>query len=147
MKSADAVETVGLAELMRSVSCAGRCAAGRLDQRHAVVARIDRADGARAQRLRLQRHHARAEPAEAADAVADMAADVEGEIARPHEARVQRIHRRIARRIAVVDVERAAQRGERRDRRADGIAQIASGGRRSIIRTYGAVFANIRASS
>ena len=78
-----------------------------------LIARVDRADRARAQRLRLQRHHARAETAKAADAVADVAADVEGEIAGADEAGIQRIHRRIARRIAVVDIERPAQRCER----------------------------------
>ena len=48
-----------------------------------------------------------------ADAVAHVAADVEGEIAGAHEARIERIHRRIACSIAVVDVERAGERGER----------------------------------
>ena len=111
-KSREAVVTVGLAELTRSVTVPALLPAGRLEQRHAVVAGIDRPDGARAQRLRLQRHHARAEPAEAAGAVADMGADVEGEVARAQEAGVQRIHRRIPRRVAIVDVERATQRGE-----------------------------------
>ena len=70
--SAEAVETVGLAELIAQRQRAGALAAGRLDQRHAVVAGVDRPDRARAQRLRLQRHHPRAEAAEAADAVADV---------------------------------------------------------------------------
>ena len=47
-------------------------------------------------------------------AIADMGADVEGEIAGAHEAGVERIHRRVALRVAVVHVERAAQGCESR---------------------------------
>ena len=114
MKSAEAVDTVGLAELIRSVSLPDGRAARRFNQRHVGITGIDLADGTRAQRLRFQRDHARTEPAKTADAVADVGADVESKVARPDEAGVERIHRRIARRIAVVHNQRTPQRCERR---------------------------------
>ena len=54
----------------------------RRDARHAGIAAEEQAQQAREARLRLDRHHAGADAAEARRAVADMRADVEGEIAR-----------------------------------------------------------------
>src|SRR5262249_30039192 len=88
-------------------------AARGLDEPHAAVATVEDADRARAERLRLQRHHTGTEPTEAADAIADVRADVVRQGAGRHEARIERIHRGIAGRVAVVDVERTAQWGER----------------------------------
>ena len=110
--SSEAVVTVGLRELMCSVSVPACGAAGGLDQGDLAVAGIDGADRTRAQRLRLERDDPRANAAEAADAVADMAADVEGELAGLEEARIERVHGGVARRVAVVDVAASA-----RDRR------------------------------
>ena len=62
--------------------------AGRLEQRHALVAAMDRPYCTRAQRLRLQRYHARSKTPEAPRPVADVGADVEGEVAGAQEARV-----------------------------------------------------------
>ena len=62
------------------------------------IAAMDQAQGAGRARLRLERDDARAEPAEGRDAVADMGADVEGEVAGLQEARIERVHRAVARR-------------------------------------------------
>ena len=88
MKSRDAVETVGLSALIISSIVAGAAA----DRR-----RLDRDVGDRGRRaacsvlhqggLRLDRDDARAEPAERGDAVADMGADIEHQIARAARSR------------------------------------------------------------
>ena len=46
--------------------------------------------------LRLERDHPRAEAAEGGDAVADMGADVEGEIAGATKRRIERVHGAVA---------------------------------------------------
>ena len=74
-----------------------------------LVGGVERADDAGAIGLRLEGDDAGAAAAERADAVADVGADVEGELAGLHEAGVERVHGRVARGIAVVDVERAAE--------------------------------------
>ena len=58
-------------------------------------------------RLRLDRDHARAEAAEGGDAVADMRADVEDEIAGRDEAAVEPVHGGAVRAVAVIDAQRA----------------------------------------
>ena len=61
--------------------------AGGHDEGDTRIAKIESADDLGTERLRLQRHHPRAEPTEGADAVADVAADVEGEAAIPTKRR------------------------------------------------------------
>jgi hypothetical protein len=56
--------------------------------------------------LRLDRDDVRAEPTPRADAVADVGAEIEAEVARPDQPRVERVHDREAPRPAVVDRER-----------------------------------------
>src|SRR5262245_20250192 len=63
----------------------------RLDDDRAVAA-IEQAQGFDQRRLRLDRDDARAEAAERRDAVTDMGADVEDEIARPDETAIQPVH-------------------------------------------------------
>ncbi len=63
---------------------------------HLRIAAEQQPQQPRQPRLRLHRHHARAEAAEAGGAVADMGADVEGEIALRQEAGVEAIERRAA---------------------------------------------------
>ena len=110
MKSAEAVDTVGFAELICSVSLPEVAPHAEFHQRHIPIARVDGADRLGAQRLRFQRHHAHAKAAKTADAITHVGADVERERARTDEAAIKRIHHRIARRIAVIDVERTAER-------------------------------------
>jgi len=88
-------------------------AARGLDQLHVAVGAVERADHARAVRLGLESDDASAQPAEGRDAVADVGADVEGEIAGPDKASVQPVHRRLARGIAVVDLQRTPERRKR----------------------------------
>ena len=54
---------------------------GGAQQRHIGVAAMDQAQRPHGTRLRLQRHHLRAEPAKARDPVAHMGTDIEDEVA------------------------------------------------------------------
>ena len=79
--ASEAVDTVGLSTLSLSSSVPVAAAdRDRLDRDRAIAAvkQLQRPDQ---RRLRLDRHHARAEPAKDGDTVADMGADVEHEIA------------------------------------------------------------------
>ncbi len=58
-------------------------------------------------RLRLDRYHARAEPAKDGDTVADMCADIEHEVAGVHETAIEPIHGRATFAVAVIQAERA----------------------------------------
>src|SRR5580704_17138080 len=95
------------------------------NDRHRVVAAVDEAQRSRQGRLRLDRDDPRAESAERSDAVADMAADIEHEIAACDEAPVMAIERRAPRTIAIID----AQRPQHAPRRADGVKHHGSSGR------------------
>ena len=94
-------------------------------QLHPAGGGVEHADHARAVRLGLEGNDAGAQPAEGCDAVSDVGADIESEIAGPDEAPVQPVHRRRAGGIAVVDLQRAPERRqpglrlERRDRIPD----------------------------
>src|SRR6185369_16723862 len=55
--------------------------------------------------LRFRRHNLRAQPPERGDAITDMRADVEYEIAGSNEAAIEPIHGRGARSIAIIDTE------------------------------------------
>src|SRR6516225_2027193 len=57
-------------------------------------------------RLRLDRHHARAQVAQDGDAVAHMRANIEDKIARRHEPAVKTLHRRTARAVAIINPQR-----------------------------------------
>src|SRR5215472_9177891 len=86
-------------ELEHSRAAADR---DRLDRDRAVAAvkefqRLDQ------RRLRLDRHHARAQAAQDGDAVADMRTDIEDEVARRHEPAVKTLHRRTVRSAAVTN--------------------------------------------
>ena len=74
---------------------------------HRAVAAEQEAQRRRERRLRLRHHDARAEPAKRGDAVADMAADVEHEVAAPDIAGIDRIERGAAVPPAVIDAQRA----------------------------------------
>ena len=80
---------------------------------HVVLAAVKQPQDPHQSRLRLDRDHARAEAAEARDAVADMRADIEGEIAGMDELAIEPVHRRAARRGRR---NRCAASGERRAR-------------------------------
>ncbi len=72
---------------------------------------MDQPDRTRRAGLRLQRHDARAEPAEGRDPVADMRADIEGEIAGLQELRhTARPSPALRAGIAMIDPQRARQR-------------------------------------
>ena len=62
----------------------------RRDERDRRIAAVDEAQDPGRARLRLERDDAGAEAPEGRDAVADMGADVEGEIAGLQEARIER---------------------------------------------------------
>ncbi len=92
MKRCEAVETVGLARLTCSVTSPGRSLTARLNERHLRIAAIAQLQPAEGGGLRLDGDDARAERAESADAVADMRADVEDQIAVGDELPVERDH-------------------------------------------------------
>src|SRR4051812_19020804 len=100
MKSGDAVETVGLALLTWSVSVPSVAPAAACSRIRGVAA-VDQPDRPRRPGLRLEGDDAGAEAAEGGDAVADMGADVEGEIAGFDEAAIERVHGAVADRIAI----------------------------------------------
>ena len=80
-KAADTVEMVGLSTLMRR-SARPMDEPTRTGFDHDIaLAAVEQAQDPHQSRLRLDRDHARTEAAEACDAVADMRADVEGEVA------------------------------------------------------------------
>ena len=83
-------------------------AAGGLDQRDLRVAAMDQPQRTRRPRLRFERDHMRTKPTEAGDAVADMRADVEGEVAPLQKPAVESVHRRMAGLVAVIDPKRPA---------------------------------------
>ena len=113
-KSADAVETVGLAELIRSVKLPGLSpqAASTTSRRHrrhrcARIACAHRGCGSSATTRAPSR---RKLPMRSPTWLPMSKARSPG----LQKAPVERVHRRIARSIAVVDIQGAAQRGERR---------------------------------
>ena len=57
--------------------------------------------------LRLDRDHTRAKAAEAGDPVADMGANVEGQIARAQEPGMQAVHGQLTGAITMIDTQRA----------------------------------------
>src|SRR5215207_3804061 len=75
--------------------------------RHAAVAAVQKLERSHQGRLGLHCDHPRAEPAEAGDAIADMRADVENEIAGPDELGIEPIHGSAASPIAVIDAQGA----------------------------------------
>ena len=82
MNASEAVETVGLSMLIFMLDRAGAAADRRgLDRRRRCRDAIEQLQRPHQRRLRLDRDDARAEPAERGDAVADMGADIEHEIA------------------------------------------------------------------
>ena len=83
---------------------------GGLQQDHRGVAAVDQPDRPRRPGLRLEGDDTGAEAAEGGDAVADMGADVEGEIAGFDETGIERVHGAVADGIAIVDLERAPDR-------------------------------------
>ena len=79
-----------------------------IDDGHLRVAAVQAVQHADQHRLRFDRHHAAAETSETGDTVADMAADVEGEIAGGQELAVQEVHPALPAAVAqAVDPERA----------------------------------------
>ena len=76
----------------------------RLDRNRAIAA-VDKLQRRDQRRLRLDRDHPCTEPAKGGDAVADMGADVEHQIARPHELAIEAVHRGAALAVAVIDPE------------------------------------------
>ena len=89
------------------VGRAGGAAHRRRLNRNIATAPVKQPEHRDQRRLRLDRDHPRAEPPERGDAVADMGADIEHQIAGSHEAAIEPVHRRGARAIAVVDAKRA----------------------------------------
>src|SRR5712691_886476 len=78
----------------------------RLDH-HRSIAAVQQLQGFHEQRLRLDGDDARAEPPECGDAVADVRADVEHQIAGLDESCIEAIHRGVALPAAVIDAQRA----------------------------------------
>jgi hypothetical protein len=101
MNASETVDTVGLSTLSRrSIKPAARPTAT------ASIATVDELERPYQCRLRLDGDHARPKSAEGADAIADMGADVEDEIARPDECAVEAVHGSAPPRIAVIDPQR-----------------------------------------
>src|SRR5215211_9299585 len=75
--------------------------------RHGRVAPVEERQDLHQRRLRLDRHHARAEPLKYRGAVADMSADIEYEIAGLHELGVELLHGGAAAPVAIVDAQGA----------------------------------------
>ena len=103
-------------EFNRSLAGADR---DRLDRDRAIAAveELERPDQGR---LRLDRDHPGAEPAECGNAVADMRADVEHQIAALDEAAIEPVHGGAALAVAVIDPQRA-------DDASDGPPRLAHG--------------------
>src|SRR5262249_47262730 len=78
-------------------------------------------------RLRLHRHHMRAEPTEASGANTDMRADIEDEIAGSHQFAVEAIHRRSVRAVAIIHAKRTRDAQEPATSDAPGIVPGAHG--------------------
>src|SRR6516165_4896099 len=99
--ASEAVETVGLSTLRlnSSIPALRPIATGTM----ATAKEFQRLDQ---RRLRLDRHHARAQVAQDGDAVAHMRANIEDKIARRHEPAVKTLHRRTARAVAVINPQR-----------------------------------------
>ena len=113
MKHREAVETVGLSILsFSSIVPSLRADRDRLDGDGAVAA-VEQLERLDQRRLRLDRDHPRAEPAERRDAVADMRADVEHEIAALDEAADRAGPSRRGARRAVIDAQRADDAAQR----------------------------------
>jgi hypothetical protein len=69
--------------------------------RNGTVAAVDQLEGAG--RLRLDCNDARTQPPERGDAIADMGADVEHQIVRPHELAIEMVHGGALPAVAVID--------------------------------------------
>src|SRR5690606_2234791 len=85
-------------------------AAGCLHERDLWIVLVKSTEHVHAVRLMLDSHHLCSEATERTNAIAHMRADVEGEVTRTDESRVERIHRRVTRRVSVIDLEGAPQR-------------------------------------
>src|SRR5262245_8485563 len=109
-KSSDAVDTVGLStlSLKSSIVALRPTATGSI-----ATAAVDELERLHQRGLRLDRHDARAEAAEDADAVADMSSDVEDEIAGLYELAVEARHGGAAGAIAIIDAQRAGDPSQR----------------------------------
>ena len=93
--------------LIISSTVAGACGRPRPARSTTQVAAVSSRSVDASARLRLDRHDAGAKPAKRRDAVADMGADVEHQVAGLHELGVEPVHRRARRAVAVIDAQRA----------------------------------------
>jgi hypothetical protein len=77
-----------------------------------LIAAVQQTQRLHRRRLRLDRDHPRAEAAKRTDPVAHMRADIEHQIAGPHELTIKRLHAGPPLRTPVVDAQRAQYAGD-----------------------------------
>ena len=95
-------------------------ATGRLEEGDLGIIAIKSTQYVHAVGLRLDSYDPCSKPTERTNAIADMRADVECKVARANEPCIESIHRRVAGRVSIVDLERAPQGGDPRGALEDG---------------------------